>query len=271
MRVLDLFCGAGGAAMGLHRAWPNAEIVGVDIEPQPRYPFKFVQYDAVNFLLDRCWFCDGTGNFYRHDEDDDYLPCDECGGMLQTKDYRYDFIWASPPCQRYSPGAGKWGTQDNHPHLIPIIRKRLTASGIPFVIENIAAARKHLMHPIMLCGTQFDLGVFRHRLFEASFLIGGLPHAKHSGSIGDGKYHTVTGHAGGSSKRDGWKNGGTADWKIAMGIDWMIGDELAEAIPPAYSEYIAKQFEANTPLGFLRTHCAEWSADGRHHKNEGPI
>ena len=208
MRLLDLYCGAGGSAMGLHQAFPEAEIVGVDIFPQKHYPFTFKLGNVLDlelsFLMD------------------------------------FDFIWASPPCQRYSPGAGKWGTQAKHPHLIPITREMLLQSGKPYVIENIAAAKKHLIDPIMLCGTQFDLGVFRHRLFESNFYISPLAHFKHTGKIGDGKYHTVTGHAGGSSKRDGWKNGGTAEWRKAMGIDWMTGDELAEAIPPAYSKYIGQ-------------------------------
>ena len=191
--------------MGLHRA--GFDVIGVDISPQPRYPFEFHLADAMEFSLDG-----------------------------------FDFIWASPPCQHYSAGAAKWGTQGNHPHLIPAIRERLILAGIPFCIENIVPAREWLHNPIMLCGTQFGLGVFRHRLFECSFLVSELIHEKHIGSIGDGKYHTVTGHAGGSSKRDGWKNGGVAEWRIAMGIDWMVGDELAESIPPAYSEYIARGF-----------------------------
>jgi DNA (cytosine-5)-methyltransferase 1 len=206
MRVLDLFCGAGGAAMGLHQAWPEAEIVGVDIKPQPRYPFQFVQGDAMAYPLEG-----------------------------------FDFVWASPPCQRYSAGAAKWGTAQNHPHLVAATGERLRYSGIPYTIENIVPAGRYLIEPIMLCGTMFDLGVFRHRLFETSHLVLEPGHSKHAGKIGDGKYHTVTGHAGGSSKRDGWKGGGTAEWRIAMGIDWMTGNELAESIPPAYSNYIAQQ------------------------------
>lgn len=115
-------------------------------------------------------------------------------------------------------------------------------SGIPYAIENIVPAAQFMCNPIMLCGTMFDLGVFRHRLFETSFFILQPGHAGHTGKIGDGKYHTVTGHAGGSSKRDGWKGGGTADWRIAMGIEWMTGNELAESIPPAYSRFIAERF-----------------------------
>lgn len=133
---------------------------------------------------------------------------------------------------------GEMGTSGDHPHLIPAIRERLIAAGVPYVIENVAAARKYLRDPILLCGTQFDLGVFRHRLFECSFRVSPAAHSRHKGRVGDGIYETVTGHAGGSSKRDGWKAGGVAAWRIAMGIDWMIGDELAEAIPPLYSEFI---------------------------------
>jgi DNA (cytosine-5)-methyltransferase 1 len=212
MKALDLFCGAGGASMGLHLA--GFDVTGVDLSPQPRYPFKFIQADALEVDLDG-----------------------------------YDFIWASPPCQRYTPGAAKWGTSENHPHLIPPIRERLLSAGTPFVIENVASARKHLLNPIMLCGTMFDLGVFLHRLFESSFLMLQTSHHAHVGIIGDGKYQTVTGHAGGSSKRDGWKAGGVAEWSVAMGIDWMVGDELAESIPPAYSRYIAERFLAHEKAG----------------------
>lgn len=201
-RALDLYCGAGGATKGLQRA--GFHVTGVDLHPQPRYcGDAFHCADALTFPLEG-----------------------------------FDFIWASPPCQRYSAGAAKWKTSDNHPHHIPVIRERIIAAGRPYVIENIPAARAHLLDPVMLCGTQFDLGVFRHRLFECSFLVRPLPHHAHVGHIGDGRYQTVTGHAGGSSKRDGWKAGGVAEWRVAMGIDWMIGDELAESIPPPYSQYL---------------------------------
>ena len=77
---------------------------------------------------------------------------------------------------------------------------------------------------------------------KPSFPMIAPAHGQHQGRIGDGRYHTVTGHAGGSSKRDGWKNGGTAEWRVAMGIDWMTGNELAEAIPPAYAEFVGNQW-----------------------------
>jgi len=203
MRALDLFCGAGGASEGLRRA--GFEVVGVDLEPQPRYPFTFHCADALTFPLDG-----------------------------------YDLIWSSPPCQAYSCGAGMNGTRHLHPDLIAAVRERMP-SGIPWVIENIMPAASRLRSPFMLCGAMFGLGVFRHRLFETSFPVLAPMHPRHAGRIGDGRYHTVTGHAGGSSRRDGWKGGTVKDWRRAMGIEWMTGDELAEAIPPAYSEWIALQ------------------------------
>lgn len=202
-KALDLCCKAGGATRGLQLA--GFHVTGVDISPQARYcGDRFIQADALEVDLNG-----------------------------------YDFIWASPPCQKYTAGAARWKTQDKHPHLIPLIRERILTANVPYVIENVMAAREHLYSPVMLCGTQFELGVFRHRLFECSFLVTPMPHFAHRGKIGDGKYQTVTGHAGGSSKRDGWKGGSVADWRKAMGIDWMTGDELAESIPPAYSEFIA--------------------------------
>jgi DNA (cytosine-5)-methyltransferase 1 len=204
-RALDLFCGAGGATRGLQLA--GFHVTGVDIRPQKRYCGDvFHRADALTFPLDG-----------------------------------YDFIWASPPCQRYTDGAKKWGTSLNHPDLIAPIRQRLTASRTAYVIENVESARDWLIDPVLLCGTQFDLGVFRHRLFECwPRTVPAPAHLPHTGRIGDGKYVTVTGHAGGSSKRDGWKNGGVAEGRVAMGIDWMTWRELAEAIPPAYSELLGR-------------------------------
>ena len=212
-RLLDLFCGAGGAAMGYHRA--GFEVVGVDINPQPHYPFEFIQADALHFL-----------------------PFAIEGWPLYLGDF--DAIHASPPCQTYSQGAGKWGTRDNHPDLIAPTREVLQRTGLPYVIENIEPARSRLHNPVMLCGTMFGLGVFRHRYFECSFPPPLALHSPHTGRIGDGHYVTVTGHTGGRSRRDGIQHGDVAAWKRGMGIDWMTVDELAEAIPPAYTEWIGR-------------------------------
>lgn len=168
MKIYDLCCCAGGASAGLAAAFPDAMIVGIDIECHPNYPFKFVQADVT------------------------YL---NSPGYMDIRDG--DWFWASPPCQRYSNGAAKWGTQNDHPHLIPTVRNILKAMNKPYCIENIMQAREHLIDPIMLCGTQFNLGVFRHRLFETNFKVIEPTHTHHIGKIGDGRYHTVTGHAGG--------------------------------------------------------------------------
>ena len=130
-RLLDLFCCAGGAGMGYHRA--GFDVVGVDIRPQPDYPFVFVQADAIEFVRGA-----GAG---------------------------FDAIHASPPCQRYSeltPATAR----ASHPDLIAPTQQALRVAGVPYVIENVDGAR-HLLGPsLMLCGTMFGLPVWRHRWFE---------------------------------------------------------------------------------------------------------
>lgn len=209
-RVLDLFCGAGGASRGYVDA--GFEIIGVDIDPQPNYPYAFVQMDVMLLLPE----------------------------FIESA--RVDAIHASPPCQRYTPGARRHGTQDSHPDLVDPTRELLVASGLPYIIENVVQAP--LVDPVILCGTMFGLGVFRHRGFESNIPLRVPAHRKHKGRIGDGKYVTVAGHAGGSSTRDGWTNGSTADWVRAMRIDWMTGREMAESIPPAYTRYLGQQLLA---------------------------
>ena len=212
MRLLDLFCGAGGAAMGYHRAG-FAEIVGVDINPQPRYPFEFVQSDWESALAT--------------------IP-----GMWGDEPYA---IHASPPCQRYSTMTAKWGRQENHPDLVQPVQEALDAfaeDGTPFVIENVSGAP--LRNPVMLCGSMFGLGaegygLRRHRLFETSFDLWAPSSCAHVGPA-----LPVYGHPGGSSKRDGLRFPGISAWRAGMGIDWMNQHELAESIPPAYTEYIGR-------------------------------
>lgn len=201
MKVLDLFCGAGGASVGYHRA--GFEVVGVDINPQPRYPFEFHQADAMTYPLEG-----------------------------------FDAIHASPPCQRYSSMTKKWGRESAHPDLVEPMRARLAALGIPYVIENVAGAP--LLAPMMLCGSMFGLGaqgyqLQRHRLFESNVTMFAPASCAHVGQP-----LPVYGHAGGRSKRDGLKFPGTDAWREGMGIDWMTGKELAESIPPAYTEYVGR-------------------------------
>lgn len=131
MRLLDLFCGGGGASMGYHRA--GFDVVGVDREPQPDYPFPFVQAD----------------------------------GLAPPFDLRaFDVIHASPPCQAYSKATAWRGSRENHPDLIDATRAMLHDAGVPYVIENVEDARTKLEAPLMLCGSMFGLAVRRHRYFE---------------------------------------------------------------------------------------------------------
>lgn len=204
-KLLDLYCKAGGAAVGYACSPGDGfEIVGVDIAPQKNYPFQFIQSDAIEFL-EKHW-------------------------------KEFDVIHASPPCQRNSTMTkGLWKDRLNtHPELIAPTREILVKSGKPYIIENVPTAP--LINPITLCGSMFRLKVRRHRLFETNFHVE-QPKCDHKSQ---GKVVAVYGHPGGSSKRDGIKFGGVDTWKDAMDIHWMTGAELAEAIPPAYTEYIGK-------------------------------
>ncbi len=207
-RLLDLFCGAGGAAMGYHRA--GFDVVGVDINPQPHYPFEFVQGDALQVA--------------------EFLP------QMAAKDarWRFDAIHASPPCQAYSWSARRWDVE--RADLVPATRANVVAAGIPYVIENVPGAP--LLEPAILCGRMFGLALIRHRLFESSELLWPLPgHPRHVGLIGKGEAVTVAGHGGDNIKGNG---GRRQKWE-AMGIDWMTDVELNQAIPPAYTEWIGAQ------------------------------
>ncbi len=197
--------------MGLHRAWPDAEIVGVDIKPQPRYPFRFVEMDWLCFLMKS------------------YSDC-----VLGSTKKAWDFIWASPPCQRYSrftPNKKKW----NHPDLIPNVREQLqwwnVAAEIPYVIENVPCSP--LRRDLVLVGAHFGSALIRERWFEASFILLAPDKPKPIGKPL---------HFGGNSQRR--KVAGRDELAKAMGIDWMTRGELGQSVPPAYSEYIARQFEA---------------------------
>ena len=211
-RLLDLFCGAGGAAMGYHRA--GFTVVGVDIKPQPRYPFTFVQADATTYPL--------AG---------------------------FDAVHASPPCQGYlnehfrvTPSGH---VRKDHPKLIGIMRERLRANGRPYVIENIESAITEMHGPMMLCGTMFGLPLRRHRLFESSILLMTL-RCRH---LTEPKYPTQFRPKNGQNPlachvQVYGNSKGSHLWPDAMGIDWMRREELAQAIPPAYTEYIGRQLLA---------------------------
>jgi DNA (cytosine-5)-methyltransferase 1 len=210
--LLDLFCGAGGAAMGYHRA--GFDVVGVDIKPQPRYPFEFHQDDALAWLDS---------------------PMD-----LQA----YDAIHASPPCQAYTVANNIH--QREHPNLLPLTRELLRKAGGPWVIENVPGAP--MPAHVQVCGLALGLNVKRHRWFESSELMWGTQCPP--GHPGDWllvfghtvlERGTVIGKAKGGGNRIKRIHTTTDRGREAMGIDWMNRDELSEAIPPAYTEFIGQQ------------------------------
>ena len=248
-RALDLFCKAGGVTKGLQRA--GFHVTGVDIEPQKNYRGDvFIQADALTVPLDyECDDCGGSGNLYGpNDEDGDFLACDCDNGRKA-----YDFIWASPPCQGYSALRHlPWLKDKVYPLLIDPMRERLLATGKPYCIENVE--RAPLKDGFMLCGQMFGLPIYRHRLFETNWWPGLLPeHQKHTQVIGHGRMvnDRRKGSLNNSSAKGAWGKqniitvaGGQfkkADGVRAMQIDWMNKDELAQAIPPAYSEFIGKK------------------------------
>jgi len=203
--ALDLFCGAGGVSMGLHQA--GFDVVGIDIKPQPNYPFPFVQADALVPPVDLT---------------------------------RFDMIWASPPCQAYSMIAKNTASHPNAPDLVGRTRELLRRSRKPYVIENVAGAP--LEFPFMLCGASFGLGVGgldlnRHRYFESSEVILAPP-CQHQ----PGKTIGVYGNGTNSWHREKHgRNFNVAEFREAMGINWMTRAELSQAIPPAYSKFIGEQ------------------------------
>ncbi len=197
--------------MGLHHA--GFEMTGVDIEPQPRYPFEFVQGDAL--------------------------------GYLAQHGHEFDLIVAGPPCQVYSVTAPL--SNGNHPDLVEITRIALIRNGRPYVIENVLGAP--LINPIKLCGTMFpNLRVIRHRLFECSPVLWFPPgQCSHLGRTAPRRLVDETGKGILHSFQHVdllcvvGNNFKVSDARIAMGIDWMLGKELSQAIPPAYTEWLGKQ------------------------------
>lgn len=194
-RLLDLFCRAGGAAMGYHRA--GFEVVGVDIKPQPHYPFEFHQADAFTYPLEG-----------------------------------FDAYHASPLCQKWTWASKRWHKE--WPDQITPIRQKLLNLLKPFIIENVPFSP--LKNPLILKGTMFGLKVIRKRWFELhGFNIWFLPSPVLPKSpVKSGQYQTVAGHGGNS------KDCRLSTWQEAMGIDWMDNQELTQAIPPAYTEYIGR-------------------------------
>lgn len=200
LKALDLFCGAGGASYGI---WQSGfDVVGVDINPQPEYPFPFIQANALDIDFQK-----------------------------------FDFVWASPPCQAFT----AYKRRKNHvrpvENLIPQVREKLEKSGVKYCIENVPGAP--LYEPVMLCGSMFGLDVRRHRLFETNFKVD-QPKCRHDRQ--EPRFPPAT------NRKNLRKTVEVGVWRIpldvqqkAMGIKWMQRKTLSQAIPPAYSNYIARR------------------------------
>lgn len=223
-RLLDLFCGAGGAAMGYYRA--GFDVFGVDIEPQPRYPFEFQQMDALAVLADE-------RNAYHW--------------------ATFDAIHASPPCQRWSDLAKRNGNAERWPDLIGPTRQLLTGAPVPWVMENVEGAP--LIDPITLCGVSFsELRVIRHRLFESNVPLEAPTHKPHPLVFTHDKRKAHYGRLDQDTafvQVTGGGNATVANKRDAMGIDWMTGAELNEAIPPAYTKFIGEQLIAHLGMSVI--------------------
>jgi DNA (cytosine-5)-methyltransferase 1 len=208
-RLFDLFCGAGGCSVGYHRA--GFEVVGIDIEPQPNYPFEFIKADAMQVLEDIA----GKAEPWR-------------GAPYPAA------IHVSPPCQDHMHG----GLPNVHGTgwMLAAAREQLELIGVPWVIENVPGAP--MRADFQLCGSQFGLPVRRHRWFETSWHgFDLMPPCDHSRPV-VGVYGHPHGDAG---AWPGMLPGSLESWSAAMGIGWMTADELAQAIPPAYTELVGAQ------------------------------
>lgn len=220
-RLLDLFCGAGGCAMGYSRA--GFDVVGVDIAEQPNYPFEFHRDDAIEFCI-------------KHG-------------------HEFDAIHASPPCQRYSVGTPA-RNRDQHPDLISATREAIQRYSVPYIIENVPGAP--LRAAIMLCGSMFGLRsslgavLRRHRLFETTFFVLVEPCTHQLGATA-----SVVGSGTPSGTRASLgRNVSVAERRELMGIDWMTREELSQAIPPAYTEFLGRKLFAILETGkFQERRC----------------
>lgn len=208
-RIADLFCGAGGAGMGLHRA--GLDVVGFDINPQPHYPFEFHQQDA--------------------------LTVDLSG---------FDAVWASPPCQAYIQRNKNLDTK--HPKLIEPTIEYLEVSGKPYIIENVLGQplEASLMLCGTMFGLKVLRHRYFRTSFPAPLAPASCSHV---GSVSTGEYAAVYAYGGkgprhvidGRRVREASPTSDGPEWDDAMDIDWMNKYELSQAIPPAYSEFIGRQ------------------------------
>lgn len=207
LRLLDLFCGAGGAAVGYSRAG-FTHVVGVDIVPQKHYPFEFVLADALDYVADNA--------------------------------RKFDVIHASPPCQGYSATKSMPWVPD-YPLLIAGLRNLLVDTKKPFVIENVPGAPLNL--PIMLCGLMFGMKIVRHRLFETNPYMLGPFHPDHPPDIVTNSFRNYSSfNTGATHISMTGHNFSAKDAVLAMNgqCDWMNREEIAECVPPQYTQYIGK-------------------------------
>lgn len=216
LRVLDLFCGAGGAGEGYRRL--GMDVTGVDKFAQPENPHRFIQSDWESYLLEH--------------------------------GHEYDLIHTSPVCKGYA-NVNSWAAS-THARQIPIVRKRLIQLGKPYVIENVYSARWDMENPVQVCGSVFGLRVRRHRLFESNMELegSGCDHKWQDASkiyLRRGRYSRPTASGVCPVNGDGKQllNVTTArELELrsqAMGIDWMSWTTLTQAIPPAFTEFIGAQ------------------------------
>jgi len=241
-RLIDLFCCAGGAAMGYHQA--GFDVVGVDVAPQPRYPFRNHVGDALEVV--RALLRGEKVAFVGRDGSVEHLGLSD-----------FAAIHASPPCQgytalRHAPGA------KGSPRLIKQVRDLLDATGLPWAIENVEGAASEMVDPIVLCGTMFGLGaegaaLRRHRLFESSIRLTAPRACAHDTSkptvgIYGGHARIRSAKHGGRLTRDAWPAGHKPVAQEAMGMDWGTLAEMSEAIPPAYTRWIGGQLREHLQL-----------------------
>lgn len=205
-RLLDLFCGAGGAAMGYHQA--GFDVVGVDIEPQPNYPFTFYRDDASRWTAP----------------------------TLKM----FDVVHASPPCQAFTAYQRRPDHVRLRPDLIPEVRFNLVDAGVPFVIENVRGST--LRSPFQLCGSSFGLDVRRHRWFESSVEVLAPP-CDHSWQLPRFPNSTNRTNLRSTVEVGVWRIPLSVQ-RAAMGIQWMTLEELSQAIPPVYTRWIGEQLLA---------------------------
>jgi hypothetical protein len=219
-RLLDAFCCAGGASVGYARA--GFDVVGVDLDPGVArwYPFEGYQGDAVEFIR-------------RHG-------------------HEFDAIVGSPPCQdgttltRGNRKRDAW-KGDSHVNLIPATRDAMTSTGKPYIIENVEGFRRELVDPVRLCGLSFNLKVFRHRYFESNIPLNVPDHPTHRGHRVAGWRHGIR-HDGDmfAVYGDGGGKGSLTEWQSTMEMPWVTEKHyIAEAIPPAYTEFLGRQLIAH--------------------------